>query len=156
MPAVESLNTVDLLNQYFKLKAIKKSTMEKLTSFCECSVHEAGEILYREHEHSTHLSIVLSGQVDIQYLLPSGRRKTIDTLLSGDIMLWSALVPPYKTNSIGICRAKAELLSIDGEKLRALCEEDTAFGYQLMSHIATVVRRRVQTARQELVNIDMQ
>ena len=130
--------------------------MEKLISICKRSAHEAGEILYREHEQSTHLFIVLSGQVDIQYLLPNGRRKTVDTLFVGDIMLWSAVVPPHNTNSIGICRSKAELLGIDGEKLRALCEEDTDFGYQFMSHIATVIRRRVHAARQELVNIDMQ
>ncbi|MDR1959903.1 MAG: Crp/Fnr family transcriptional regulator [Planctomycetaceae bacterium] len=154
MTKLETPVTIDLLIQYIKFKNISVETMQKLTSFCERSVHEAGEVLYREHEQSPRLYIVHSGQVDIQYLLPNGRRKTIDTLLQGDLMLWSAVVPPYKTSSIGVCRAKAELIGIDGEKLRTLCEEDYAFGYQLMCHVATVIRRRVQSARKQLIDLD--
>ncbi|GHV08937.1 hypothetical protein AGMMS50229_18150 [Campylobacterota bacterium] len=154
MATVESPSTYDLLTQYLKVKNIREETWQKLAEISEHAVYEAGEILYREHEQSTHLYIVHSGQVDIQYLMPNGRRKTVDTLLEGDFMLWSAVVPPYKTNSIGICRAHAELIAIDGPKLLQLCESDPMFGYQFMSLIATVIRRRVQSARQQLVDLE--
>jgi len=154
MATVESSNMIDLLIKYLKIKDISSETMTKLASFCERTVHEAGEILYREHEQSLHFYIVHSGQVDIQYLLADGRRKTVDALFQGDFMLWSAVVPPYKTNSIGICRAKTDLIAIDGAKLLELCETDPIFGYRFMSLIASVIRRRVQSARQQLIDLD--
>jgi hypothetical protein len=63
-------------------------------------------------------------------------------------------VPPHRTNSIGICRAEAEVLTIDGAKLRAVCEKDLLFGYKFMSHIATVIRRRLQAARKQIADLE--
>lgn len=142
---------IELLREYFN--DIPDSTLARVAEICEIRVFESNEIIYREHEESKHLCIVNSGQVDVQYLMPNGRRETVDTCVKGDFLLWSALVPPNFTNSIGICRAKAEVLALDGPKLRELCESDPKFGYQLMKHIAGVIRRRLQAARAEIVDL---
>lgn len=70
--------------------------------------------------------------------------------MPGDYLLWSALIAPNKTNSIGVSRAQSELMAIDGKKLLAICERDTEFGYRMMSLIASVIRRRLQASRQQL------
>lgn len=144
--------TAELLRKYL-IEDIADSTLKELVSLCESIVFEAGEIIYREHEESTKLLIVHSGQVDVQYLMKNGRRETLDTCRTGDLLVWSALVEPYRTNSIGICRSRAEILAIDGVRLRALCEKDTQFGFLMMRHIAGVIRRRLQAARSEIVSL---
>jgi CRP-like cAMP-binding protein len=144
--------TAELIKKHLGDSGILDSTLMELAAICKRKTYKADEIIYREHDESTQLFIVNSGQVDIQYKMPKGKRETVDTCYAGDFLVWSALVKPYQTNSIGICRAKAELLAFDGAKLRALCEKDTKFGYCLMSLIAGVIRRRLHAARKEIVS----
>lgn len=145
--------TPELVKEYLGKDGISDATIAELTSICEKVIYEANDIIYREHEDSAQLYIVHSGQVDVQYMMPNGKRETVDTCIKGDYLVWSALVQPYKTNSIGICRARAEILAFDAVKLRALCEKDTDFGYRMMSLIAQVIRRRLQAARKEIVDL---
>ncbi len=145
--------TQELIKEYLGKGGISDSTLSELASFCEMKTYEANDIIYRKHDVSTHLYIVNSGQVDIQYMTPSGKLETIDNCFKGDFLVWSALVQPYRTNSSGICRARAEILAFDGAKFRALCEKDQSFGYQMMSLIAQVIRRRLQVTRKEIIDL---
>lgn len=141
---------LEILERYLNIPEAKPETLCEVEKICELKTFAANDIVYREHEDSRLLYIVVSGQVDVQYLLKDGRRKTLDTCLPGDYLLWSALIAPHKTNSIGICRAETQLLSVDGKKLLEICAHDTDFGYRMMSLIATVIRRRLQASRQQL------
>ncbi|MDD3586279.1 MAG: Crp/Fnr family transcriptional regulator [Thermoguttaceae bacterium] len=145
---------VELLHQFLVLPGISADTLQQIEQICELKTFETNEIIYREHENSRLLYFVVSGQVDVQYLLKDGRRKTLDTCLTGDLLLWSAVTEPHETNSIGICRAHSELLAIDGQKLLKICDQDTQFGFRMMSLIASVIRRRLQAARQQLSTSD--
>lgn len=154
MSTDQLIQAIDIVRKYFGNEGIKEETLQEIASFSELKSYSAGDILYREHDLSEFLYVVHSGQIDIQYLLANGRRKTVDTQIEGDYMVWSAVVPPHRTNSIGICRARAEVLAVDGAKLRALCEKDLNFGYKFMSHIATVIRRRLQAARKQITDLE--
>ena len=145
--------TAELIKEYLGNSGISDATLMELAKLCERKAYEADAIIYREQEESTQLFIVNSGQVDIQYKMPNGKRETVDVCYKGDFLVWSALVKPHQTNSIGICRAKAELLAFDGVKLRELCEKDTKLGFCLMSLVAGVIRRRLQAARKEIVDL---
>jgi len=141
---------IEILKHSINIPDVRPETLAAIEKISQLRKFSANDIVYREHEDSPFLFVVVSGQVDVQYLLKDGRRKTLDTCRPGDCLLWSSLIPPHKTNSIGICRAESELLSIDGKELLKICENDTAFGYNMMNFIAIVVRRRLQAARQQL------
>lgn len=141
---------MEILERYMNIPGASSETLAEVEKICEIKTFSANDIVYREHEDSKHLYIVISGQVDVQYLLKDGRRKTLDTCLPGDYLLWSALIEPHKTNSIGICRAESELLSIDGKTLLAICARDSEFGFRMMSLVASVIRRRLQASRAQL------
>lgn len=141
---------VEALTRYLNIPDILPETLAKLDKICELKHYAANDIVYREHEESRHLFVIVSGQVDVQYLLKDGRRLTLDNCTVGDYLLWSAVIPPYKTNSIGICRVATDLLSVDGKELLRICDEDPSFGYKVMSRVASVIRRRLQASRQQL------
>lgn len=144
------VRTVELLRLFLAMPGTSDETVSQIEAITELKTYEADEIIYREHENSPFLFFVVSGQVDIQYLLKDGRRKTLDTCMEGDLLLWSAVVEPHETNSIGISRAHSELLSIDGRKLLKICEQDPAFGFHMMGQVASAIRRRLHAARKHL------
>ena len=133
---------------------VDEKTFEAVAKISCQKSYEADEIIFREDQASDHLYIVTAGQVDVQYLLPSGQRKTVDSLKPGDFLVWSAIVKPYTTESIGICRAKTEVLAIEAQALRKLCEKDPHFGYHLVSQLARVIRRRLRAARLQIADLE--
>lgn len=145
---------VDILRQYLDAPDVADATIDEVAQISHPKEFSAGDIIFREDQASDHLYIVTAGQVDVQYLLPSGKRQTVDTLAPGDFLVWSAVVKPHTTNAIGICRVKSEVLAIQADALRALCEKDPLFGYRLVSQLARVLRRRLQAARLQISDVD--
>ena len=145
---------VEVLRRYLDAADVSDATIEAVAAISRFQDFAAGSIIFREDQASDHLYIVTAGQVDVQYLLPSGKRQTVDTLSPGDFLVWSAVVKPYKTNAIGICRVTSEVVAINAEGLRELCEKDTRFGYRLVSQLARVIRRRLQAARLQITDQD--
>lgn len=148
------MDKLAVLNQYLDAADVAQETIKQVAAIAEERTYEADDIVHRENQASDHLYIVAEGHVDVQYLLPSGRRTTVDSLGPGDFLVWSAVVKPYQTDSIGICRAHSTLLSINAEQLRELCEKDPHFGYHLMGQMARVIRRRLQAARLQLADVE--
>ncbi len=144
----------EILRKYLDADDVSDKTIQACADISEIRSYNASDVVFRESQRSDHLHIVLAGQVDVQYLLPSGKRQTVDTCNPGDFLVWSAVVKPYETNSIGVCRSKTEVLAIDAKDLRALCEEDPHFGYHLMGQMARVIRRRLKAARLQIADID--
>ncbi len=148
------MTILEALKQYVDAEGVSEKTFQAIAKISEVKTYEAGGIVHREDETSASLNIVLSGQVDVQYLLESGKRQTVDTLLAGDFLVWSAIVKPYKTSSIAICRAQADVLAIEASALRDLFEKEPLLGYRMTSQIARVIRRRLQAARQQIADLD--
>ena len=148
------MTILEILHQYLDAADVSEQTFEAIAGISHQQKYEADEIVFREEQASDHLYIVTAGQVDVQYLLPSGRRKTVDTLAPGDFLVWSAMVKPHTTDSIGISRAKTEVLAIKAEGLRQLCEQDTRFGYRMVSQLARVIRRRLRAARLQIADLE--
>jgi CRP-like cAMP-binding protein len=144
----------DLLRRYFDAADVCEETIRALADLAVEQTFEAGEVMFREDQKSDHLYVMTTGHVDVQYLLRSGKRATVDTLLPGDFGVWSAVIKPHTTSSIGICRVKTQALVIEAAPLRALCEKDPRFGYRLVSQLAQAVRRRLQGARFQLADLE--
>lgn len=148
------MEILQILHQYLDAPDVSETAFEAVADICQRRSFGAGEIVFREDEASDHLYIVTAGQVDVQYLLKSGKRKTVDICRPGDFLVWSAVVKPHHTDSIGISRAKTEVLAIEAEGLRELCEKDTHFGYHLVSQLARVIRRRLRAARLQIADLE--
>ncbi|NLF08468.1 MAG: cyclic nucleotide-binding domain-containing protein, partial [Pirellulaceae bacterium] len=76
--------------------------------------------------------------------------RTVDTLVDGDLLMWSALVEPYKATAQATTTKETHLAKIKADKLRALCEEDPMLGYRLMTQVAKMLANRLEGARVQL------
>ncbi len=148
------MTILEALNEYLDAKGVAPETLQAVAEMSHVRALKAGELLFRADQESDHLYIVTEGQVDIQYLMPSGKRQTFDTLGPGDFGVWSAVVEPHTTSSIGLCRIPTTVVAVEAAKLRALCRKDTDFGFRLMKQMARVIRRRLRAARQQIAEAD--
>src|SRR4030067_811499 len=93
-----------------------------------------GEALFEEGGRATHLLFLEAGEVNIVFTLGSGNEVTVDTLVAGDVMAWSALLEPHVLTARGVGRTDGMCLALGAEGLRRRGAEDAAPGSGL-SHI---------------------
>jgi len=108
---------------------------------------DAGEALCEDGEPAEHLFIVTRGEVDIQYRLNNGESRTVDTLVTGDLVVWSAVLEPYRATARSVARGRVETVAIAAGELRQCCGTDRELGFAMMKAIAEVVRQRLHAAR---------
>ena len=144
----------EILRRFPYFADVSEERLRDVAHVSEVIKHPAGTVLFRENDKAAHLLIIVDGEVDIQYTLGNGELRTIDTLVSGEMIMWSALVEPYLSTAIGTTRRETTLVAIDAEKLRALCEEDHELGYRMFTSLTTLLANRLNGARAQLATID--
>jgi CRP-like cAMP-binding protein len=138
------------LQRYRYFASLPQSALEEIAWISSLRPFKAGERLLEERARATHLLIVKSGQVDINYRLGDGREVTAESVVGGDVIAWSALLEPFLLTASVVGSKDGELIAMEGGKLRELCEADTWLGYQLMTEIARGLRDRLTGLRVQL------
>jgi len=104
----------------------------------------------QEGDEVKHLYIILEGEVVIVTTLPQKDREIIvNTLGTGDLFGWSALVPPYAATAGVKAMTTSRVIAFDAEQLHQKFEEDCKFGYLMMLKTAQVIRDRLNALRIE-------
>jgi CRP/FNR family cyclic AMP-dependent transcriptional regulator len=112
-----------------------------------------GTTIHREGQVSEVLGIVLAGRVALRMLVPERGMVTILTVEPGDIVGWSAVVPPHRSTSDGIAIEPVRLLELPGERLRALLRADHALAASVYPRILQAVARRLAATRFQLLDL---
>jgi CRP-like cAMP-binding protein len=140
----------EMLRRYHCFATIDEASMKALAMIAEETSVPAGTHLFSEGDPADALSIIVEGEVDIQYTLGTGERRTVDRLVAGDILGWSAVVEPYRMTAVATTRMDTRLLKIDARRLRELCERDPLVGYRLMNQVVKLLADRLDGARVQL------
>lgn len=144
----------EVLRRYPYFAGISEDSLRAVAMLAEEKCAPAGAQMFAEGDSADWLNIITRGEVNIQYVLGTGEKRTVDTLVDGDILGWSALVEPYKYTAIGTAARETHLVAIQGKKLRDLCDREPMLGYRLMTQIARLLAHRLEGARVQLAAID--
>ena len=144
----------EILRRYPYFASIDDAILRQLAMIAEEKQHiPSGTQLFAEGEAASRLSIIVCGEVNIQYLLGNGEMRTVDTLVGGDLLGFSALIEPYKYTGFGATTQETDLVLIDAPKLRELCNRNPQLGYQLMLQVARLLAHRLEGARVQLAAV---
>lgn len=143
----------ELLRRYPFFAPISDVSLKQLAMLAEEKRVSAGETMFYEHDPADQLFVIVKGEVNISYTLGSGEQRVVDTLVDGDLLVWSALVEPHRTTGIGTTTKETHLLAIPADPLRKLCEADPELGARLMNQIVKLLAHRLVGARVQLAAV---
>ncbi len=143
----------EALRRYPYFAGSSDESLKAVAMMAEEKQVPAGAHLFSEGDPADALNLIVKGEVNIQYILGTGDRRTVDTLVDGDILGWSALVEPYKYTAIGTATKPTQMIAISAKRLRDLCNKDTQLGYCLTTQIAKLLAHRLEGARVQLAAI---
>ena len=113
----------------------------------------AGTVLMRETEPNDMMAIVLDGRVSLRMRVPERGQVSIVTIEPGDVVGWSALVPPYRATSTAVVLVDTELAQFDGPLLREAIDADPTLAAQLYPVLLKAVARRLEGTRLQLLDL---
>ena len=144
----------EVLRRYPYFAKVADESLKSVAQIADEETVSAGTQMFSEGDPADSLNIIIQGEVEIQYILGSGERRTVDTLVDGDILGWSALIEPYKYTAVCTTKRDTRLVAIQAQKLRDLCGQDPMLGYRLTNQIAKLLANRLEGARVQLAAID--
>jgi CRP-like cAMP-binding protein len=113
----------------------------------------AGSVLMREGEVNDVMAIVLEGRVSLRMRVPERGQVSIVTIEVGDVVGWSAMVPPYRATSTAVALVDTELAQFDGPQLREAIATNAGLAAQLYPVLLQTVARRLEGTRLQLLDL---
>jgi CRP-like cAMP-binding protein len=121
--------------------------LRKLARITSSKSFPAHQMIFYEGERANEFYLLSEGKVAIEMPLFGFEDIQIQTLGKGDALGWSWLVPPYQWHFSARAVEPTQAIAMDGEALRALCDEDHHLGYEVVKRFAQVMVQRLEATR---------
>jgi len=153
----------EILKRYVHFAGLSDECLRAVAMLCEENDFKKGEVIfteseeflasnriYQEGESAKHLMLITEGEIDIALTFSAKRQVVVGTLVPGDLMAFSSLIPPYRLTSSAIATTDGKMICIEAESLRRLMADDPDLGFHIMSAAAKALRDRLANTRIEL------
>jgi len=124
-----------------------------LADIAEEQTHHEGATLFREGDAVSCLSLIISGHVALDMLVPAQGQQRILTLGPGEILAWSAVLGDGVATATCIATENCRLCAWPAEALLKLCDKNHDIGYAVMKALAQAVSRRLVVTRLQLLDL---
>jgi CRP-like cAMP-binding protein len=116
--------------------------------------YPAGAVVLREGTDTPFLCAILEGRVALRFRVPErGDRLTLVTVEPGELLGWSAVVPPYRATVDAIATEPTRLLAIDAAALREQLAVDCELAAELLPLVLESVSDRLGASWQQLLDM---
>lgn len=132
---------------------LPEAARARLADLAELTSHPAGAAILREGEPVDALGIVVDGRLAIRLNVPGRGIATILTVEPGDLIGWSALVPPHRATSTVLALEPTTLVSFDGVALRAAIDAEPELAAAVLHRVLEAVARRLGATRTQLLDL---
>jgi CRP/FNR family cyclic AMP-dependent transcriptional regulator len=137
--------TMALLRKQAFFEGLSQERIEQLGALAREVRFERDRVLFEEGAESSEFYVIVSGMVALEIAPPTGSFR-MDTLGAGEEFGFSSVMGQRTVFQARVLE-DVHALAFDAAKLRALCETDTAFGYEFMRRLMSVVSDRLQVTR---------
>lgn len=150
---MEPQDLTQSLQKHPFLLDMDEDLIKTLTSCASNVVFQEGTRLFREREDAKLFFLIRGGRVGLE--IQAGERGAIriQTVGPGEVLGWSWLISPYRWHFDALALEQVHAFSIDASCLRSKCETDNHFGYEMLRRFSTVLERRLEATRLQLLDI---
>jgi CRP-like cAMP-binding protein len=114
---------------------------------------DADQMISREGEPANQFFLIREGKVALETFIPERGSVIIQTVGAGELLGWSWLIPPYRWRFDARAVERTRAIALDGQCLRAKCEENPRLGYELLKRVAGVFAERLLSTRLQLLDV---
>jgi CRP-like cAMP-binding protein len=142
-----------LLSGFPVLRQFPTAALAQITASARTVTFARGQRVFCEGEQAEGCWLLHDGRVALDVFIPGRGLVVVQTLSRGDILGWSWLVPPYRWHFGATATERTTATALDTGQLRALAEQDPAFGYALATTLFAAMLQRLQATRARLLDL---
>ena len=114
----------------------------------------SGATVLREGIDTPFLGVILEGRIALRLRVPElGNRLTIVTIEPGELIGWSAVVPPYRATVDALATEPTRVLAVDAAALRTRVATDCELAAELLPLVLESVSQRLSASWQQLLDV---
>ncbi len=123
---------------------------------CGCAKNvrfEAGQYLFHEGQPVDYLYLLRHGRVGLEVTAPGRGTVTFRTLVAGEVVGVSWLIPPYRSSFDAKALERTRAIAMDATCLRRKCEDDHDLGYELMKRFVPILVERLHGTQLQILDV---
>ena len=140
---------LEVLRQYPFVEEFHPEHIDRLTMLASEVRFEPGQVIFREGDECSLFFVILSGSIALEADL-AGRTFRVQTLYPGDELGWSAVLN-HKKEFRARALEEVSAMSFEASRLWQAVKDDPCFGCAFFYRMFTVVARRLQGTRYQLM-----
>jgi CRP-like cAMP-binding protein len=142
-----------ILAEHPLLSGLERSYLELIVGCASNVRFNPGEFIFRAGQQANELYFVRNGRVSVETFSPQRGAITIETIGDGDLLGWSWLLPPFEWHFDARALTLIRAIVVDARCLRAKCESDTRFGYEMLKRVSQIIELRLEATRLQLLDL---
>jgi len=142
-----SENTFDNIAFFDGLSKDECDLLKELFVPCD---FDAGSMLFEQGETARNLYIVVDGEVEVRFNPDDGPPLVVARVLPGEIVGWSSALRSLRYTSGAYAVQDSQLLRVQGNDLRNICERYPTTGAVILDHLAAVIAERLRNTHPEV------
>jgi CRP/FNR family transcriptional regulator, cyclic AMP receptor protein len=135
------------------LEALDGTARRALGAFAQPLEFGVGAEILREHRATPFLGLIEFGRVALRVPVPDRSPHTVVTLEPGDLIGWSAIVPPYRATADAVALTPTRIRAFEAEAVRELLATDPAIAAQVSALVLRCVSERLTTSWHQLLDL---
>lgn len=148
---IESL--APILSEHPVLQGLSAPYIDLIVGCASNVRFNPGEFIFRAGQEANHFYIVRSGTVSIETFAPQRGAITIETVVDGELLGWSWLIPPFEWHFDARALSVTRAIALDAKCLRTKCDADSGLGYELLKRFAQIMEQRLEATRLQLLDL---
>lgn len=133
---------LEILKKTMPFQVVSDALLRKIAALGRQALYERGAVIYDLSDKADDVYIIISGSVEHTLEPGVNARRPVQTLGTGDVFGWAALLEkyPHRLAKAVVINA-AVIVRINGDELLRLLEADPDAGDVVMSRFATMITR---------------
>jgi CRP-like cAMP-binding protein len=132
---------------------MRPAFLKRLTDAAMFKQFARDEVVFREGDPANRFYLICRGKIALESRRNDESAPLVQFVEEDEVLGWSWLFPPYYWHFDARAVEPTSAIFFYGTRLREQCENDPAFGYDLMKRMAAIVIKRLQSARLELLKL---
>ncbi|MFD0367962.1 cyclic nucleotide-binding domain-containing protein [Streptomyces sp. NPDC127114] len=105
----------------------------------------ANTLIFQEQQHADRFWIIEAGRVVLGRHAPGRSIAPVDTLVPGDLLGCSWMIPPHRWRFDATTTTEVHALEFDGQAVSELCAQDASVSEAVSATVAAAMARRLLT-----------
>jgi CRP-like cAMP-binding protein len=133
---------------------LSAASLDRLVAIGRTMTFGVGAMVLHEGRETPFLGLVETGRVALRLRAPEqGHPLSIKTIEPGELLGWSALVPPYRATVDAIATEPTTLLAIDAAALRSEVARNSGLALELLPTLLRTVSERLAASWHQLLDL---